>query len=268
MPSKFFRPPQTISDQMRQLVVSSSVVTEIAEGTVVQVNSDGTIQPPASGQPNFPLMGVTNNLCSGGDDCWVTLIPNPAPTGGGGGPALQVDGTPNADQSLLNLVAGTGITVTDEGAGAVSIAASGGPPPLTLQKATITLTAAQILALNVTPVELVPAPGSGLYIVPWRIVIEFTHVTTAYTIVGTDNGGLIVGGANNTIGSSWESAPSAWGGFIDQFNSQLTLGVDDDNDIEVSTVVNQPLNVFSTNLLQGGDGTLTYNVYYTIETAV
>ncbi len=35
--------------------------------------------------------------------------------------SLEVDGTPNTDQSLLNLIAGTGITLTDDGFGGVTI---------------------------------------------------------------------------------------------------------------------------------------------------
>lgn len=46
--------------------------------------------------------------------------------GTGGGPALAVNGTPAADQTLLNLTAGTGVTITDEGAGAIQISSSGG----------------------------------------------------------------------------------------------------------------------------------------------
>jgi hypothetical protein len=41
-------------------------------------------------------------------------------------PELEVNGTPNQDQSLLNLTAGTNITIVDEGAGEVLISASGG----------------------------------------------------------------------------------------------------------------------------------------------
>jgi hypothetical protein len=39
--------------------------------------------------------------------------------------ALEVNGTPNLDQDLLNLFAGTNVTVTDDGAGKIVIAASG-----------------------------------------------------------------------------------------------------------------------------------------------
>ena len=43
-----------------------------------------------------------------------------------GGLDLEVNGTPNVDQTLLNLVAGTNITLTDDGIGSVTIDASGG----------------------------------------------------------------------------------------------------------------------------------------------
>lgn len=41
--------------------------------------------------------------------------------------SLEVDGTPNGDQTLLNLISGTGITLTDDGLGGVTIDASGTP---------------------------------------------------------------------------------------------------------------------------------------------
>jgi hypothetical protein len=47
-------------------------------------------------------------------------------SGGSGGPTLKVNGTLNLDQALLNLIAGTNVTITDGGGGAITIAASGG----------------------------------------------------------------------------------------------------------------------------------------------
>lgn len=47
-------------------------------------------------------------------------------TGGGGGITLQTNSTNNGSQTLLNLVAGSNITLTDNGSGNVTIAASGG----------------------------------------------------------------------------------------------------------------------------------------------
>lgn len=44
---------------------------------------------------------------------------------GGGGLSLETDGTPNGSQSLLNLAAGSNVTLVDNGTGTVTIAASG-----------------------------------------------------------------------------------------------------------------------------------------------
>lgn len=46
--------------------------------------------------------------------------------GPGNIPLLETNGTPNGSQILLNLVPGTNITVTDDGTGNVTIAATGG----------------------------------------------------------------------------------------------------------------------------------------------
>jgi len=50
---------------------------------------------------------------------------------GGSGLSLEVNGTPNADQALLNLANGFGIAVVDNGAGNVSIASVTHDEPLT-----------------------------------------------------------------------------------------------------------------------------------------
>lgn len=54
-------------------------------------------------------------------------IPVKAPSSGGGGsgPALQTNGTPNGSQSLLNLANGPNISITDNGSGTDTISASG-----------------------------------------------------------------------------------------------------------------------------------------------
>jgi hypothetical protein len=51
----------------------------------------------------------------------VTLIPISS-----SGLALEVNGTPNGDQTLLNLVAGTNMTITDDGLGNITFDATGG----------------------------------------------------------------------------------------------------------------------------------------------
>lgn len=46
--------------------------------------------------------------------------------GGGSSVSLETDGTPNADQSVLNLISGANITLTPDGSGGVTIDAAGG----------------------------------------------------------------------------------------------------------------------------------------------
>ena len=56
--------------------------------------------------------------------------------GGGGSIVLQTDGVNNGSQSILNLKEGTNITLTDDGVGGVTIDASGGGLPQSLQEVT------------------------------------------------------------------------------------------------------------------------------------
>lgn len=50
-----------------------------------------------------------------------------------------------------------------------------------LQVAVKTITTAQILALNTTPIELVAAPGSGLVLIPVALYATMTYATATYS---------------------------------------------------------------------------------------
>lgn len=51
--------------------------------------------------------------------------------------------------------------------------------------ATVDITSAQILAMGTTPIELLPAPGVNKYYDIEKIILEYTHVSTAYTSTET-----------------------------------------------------------------------------------
>lgn len=64
--------------------------------------------------------GVIEYKNSGGT--WTAISSG----GGGGGITLQTNGVANGSQTLLNLIAGTGMTITDNGSGGITFASTGG----------------------------------------------------------------------------------------------------------------------------------------------
>lgn len=66
----------------------------------------------------------------------------------------------------------------------------------------VTLTSAEILALEATPVTIVPAPGAGLMIVPHRMVIKFIGGSVAYTNGSSGVSKFTVGDTVQNIGGS------------------------------------------------------------------
>jgi hypothetical protein len=135
-------------DQLQFLHVKSRIVTAPPGSPA---NGDAYIVGPSAtgawaGQDKSVAVWTTDNPATPGG-LWEFHVPNAGwlaysdadtgfysysgtawavLSGGGGGPALKVNGTLNLDQALLNLIAGTNITITDGGSGAITIAASGG----------------------------------------------------------------------------------------------------------------------------------------------
>jgi hypothetical protein len=116
--------------------------------------------------------------------------------GSGSGVTLQTNGTNNGSQTLLNLVAGTNITLTDNGSGSITIASSGGSGTVTSVSvatangvsgtvATSTTTPAITLTLGaITPTTVngVTFSGSG------SIANSGTSSLTGFTGSGTHSG--------------------------------------------------------------------------------
>ncbi len=77
--------------------------------------------------------------------------------GGGGTLSLEVDGVPNVDQTLLNLISGTNISLTDDGSGGVTIDSTGGVSGYT------------IILVSTTPYAIIPVTGIVIYLVDTTI---------------------------------------------------------------------------------------------------
>lgn len=110
--------------------------------------------------------------------------------GGGGGSSLTVEDGSTTVVSVTTLKFTSGATVTNAGGGEADVAISGGSPAV-LSTGKITVSSAQILALSVTDVPLIAAPGAGKYILVLNVSYDLIFNTTPYT--GGFNTGLYYG---------------------------------------------------------------------------
>lgn len=132
-----------------------------------------------------------------------------------------------------------------------------------LRVTSVTLTAAQVLAIFTTPITVVPAPGAGLVAVPVYGIFNYTQVTTQYT----DGGGALVlqwpGGGGTQMNCSmttngfWNQAASRWG-YADASRAA----------VPITSVVNQAVQVKQNTANPTlGDGTVTVTVAYILVAA-
>ena len=96
-------------------IQGTAVSTPTGTGAVVLANS-----PALSGNPTAPTQASSDNSTK---LATTAFVQNYAP-GGGGSVVLQTDGVNNGSQTKENLVAGPGISLTDDGVGDVTIAGS------------------------------------------------------------------------------------------------------------------------------------------------
>lgn len=125
-----------------------------------------------------------------------------------------------------------------------------------VRKATVTLSSADLLALDSTPVELVAAPGAGKYLAVHLVTGYYTYGTTVYDYA--DGVALCYTDISNTI-------------IVDLIET-LTVATSDtvinkppaDTTGSANSVVNRPIAMSGT-AASTGDGTLTLTVWYSIE---
>lgn len=138
-----------------------------------------------------------------------------------------------------------------------------------LQSATLSLTAAQILALAETPVTIIPAPDATHYtnIIAWTL--EYKFKTTPYTVSSSTDLITLVPAADPT---SSILLSVLWTGFVDQSVS-MVAGLasviqslnSNDNPVTLTHLKGQAIQVSATVDVTDGDGLLYMVVYYTTE---
>lgn len=133
-----------------------------------------------------------------------------------------------------------------------------GSDNLVVQKTQTSVSSAEILALHTTPKTLVAAKGAGKILLPLYALLQYTHVTTAYSdIIGSDN--FLISVAGGSSGVAVETV-----GFVDQTSSSIRftqmgapLGV---SNIEV--IANAAIELSLNGAITTGDGTLVVDMWY------
>lgn len=142
--------------------------------------------------------------------------------------------------------------------GATAITSAQIDPQLT-QRARITLTSAQILALNTTPITLVAAGGAGTYISVDEVVATLNAGTVAYTganaanITYTNGSGVA---ATGTLAAAFLNTTASTTGSVKAVAVAVT-----------TPVVNSPIVISVGTANPGaGNGTMSLDISYRIVT--
>ena len=126
------------------------------------------------------------------------------------------------------------------------------------------ISSASILLLG-SQIELVAAPGAGMYLDVAKVILEYTHVTTAYTLASPD-WIILDGAAEGAISRGLITA-----GSTGVASMEINYNIDSTNDVNYSSSLglNQALNLatWSGGNPTLGDGTMLAKVWYTTRTA-
>lgn len=128
-----------------------------------------------------------------------------------------------------------------------------------MQQRTITLTSAQLLALGATPIQLVPAPGVGIYLTPIAVSSVLHFGTIAYAAGSAVNCYIGTKANGNSIPAATAAHVNSAANSIEQLTGAPVTGTPDVQ----ANIENAALNISSSGAeFTTGDGTLTVTVYY------
>ena len=129
--------------------------------------------------------------------------------------------------------------------------------------AKVTLTSAQILALETGAITLLPAPGTGLWIAPSRIMINMKAGSAAYT----DAGGAVsfsVGSMTAALGANtvFTAAANDTNHQVFDFAATATAAAPATNENAAMTISK------ATNNFAAGNGTCSIVIEFTIQDSI
>ncbi len=128
-----------------------------------------------------------------------------------------------------------------------------------MQQRTLTLTAAQILAIDATPIEIVPAPGVGVYLTPVAVSSVLHFGTAAHTLGSAINAYVGLKANGNFILAATAAHVNAGANEIEENTGDPVTG----SPSPQAQFENQNINLQAAGAaFVAGDGTLTVTVYY------
>jgi hypothetical protein len=121
----------------------------------------------------------------------------------------------------------------------------------------VNISSAQILAMGTSPIELLPAAGAGKYYDIDKVVIEYTHVSTAYT----SNYIMLINDGGNPLSYSQFSNSNS---FVELTLNQTFVDVVEGVGLSQMNTLNQALVLTTYDGVSPtlGDGTMRVKIYH------
>ena len=166
---------------------------------------------------------------------------------------LQVNETPNVNQSLLDLHAGTGISLVDNGAGRVTVTNTAPAVANPILMATLTMTPAAIRAANTTRVLFIAGVANKI-ITPIALIGQLGTRTVYWNNLAIQYNMYSPGGWLNFGSASWASST------VITTNALSTFTL-----VNTSDITGQGLYIY---IGEAGDatadGNITWTAFYTL----